>query len=71
MEKIKTQIKNRSIADKVELFEFLRDELNLKTQTEMSIAHGKSYGGANSFYKDHLHTRVSKTVYFVDNGTEA
>ena len=69
MKKTIEQLKKMSNMQKVTIFEFLRDELDLKTQTEMSIAHGKSYGGANSFYKDHLHTRVSKTVYFVNNVT--
>lgn len=67
MEKIKKEISQLSNIQKVKLFEYLRDDLRLKTPTEMSHKYGKSYGGTNKFYKENIYTNVSKTTYFVDN----
>jgi hypothetical protein len=66
MEEIKKQTEQLTDFQRVYLFEHLRDQLNLKTPTEMAQKYGKSYGGVTKWFSDRLTTRIGRTVYFVD-----
>lgn len=68
MEEIKEQLKQLTDYQKVNLFEFLRDELNLKTTTEIARKYGKSYGGISTskFGVELQKTTIGKTTYYVD-----
>lgn len=68
MEKLKQEIKQLSDFQKVNLLEMLRDDLNLKTTTEIARKYGKSYGGVNSsaFGAEILKVTIGKTIYYVD-----
>lgn len=68
MEKVKQEISKLTTQEKVALFELLRDDLGLKTITEMSHFLGKSYNGLSKTFAERVHTTVGRTVYFVSNG---
>ena len=66
MQALKEQVTQLSDFQKVHLFEFLRDDLGLKTTTEMARKYGKSYGGLIGLSRERLTTTVAKTLYYVD-----
>ena len=68
MEKLKQEIKQLTDFQKVELIKFLRDDLKLKTTTEIARKYSKSYGGVNSsaFGAEILKVEIGKTIYYVD-----
>ena len=49
----------------VEIFEAVRDRLNLQTIQTFRKRHGLSYNGVQ--FQKNLRTRVQKTQYIVDN----
>lgn len=65
MENVKNELKQLTVLEKVKLFEALRDDLDLKTITQMRPILGKSYNGVN--LKDKIYTSVGKTIYIVNN----
>ena len=66
MEKIIEQIKKMNDSQKVVIFEFLVDDLKLKTKTLMAEKYFKSYGGVLGLAKEYLKTKVCNTTYFID-----
>ena len=62
---IKDQLKELTNAELIQLFEAARDELNLKTITEFSKAHGIVYNTAKT---KQPFTIVGKTKFIPDNG---
>lgn len=60
------KLKKLSISEKIEVFEWLRDDLKLKTITEFNRSIGRSYG--SKIDKNIKRIIIGKTLYFVDNG---
>ena len=62
---MQNQLKGLTNTELIQLFEAVRDELNLKTITEYSKAHNMVYNTAKT---KQPFTTVCKTKYIPDNG---